>query len=487
MSEHEHKTDGVRTEDAICTVLRRRKFARNVEFLEVVTNDARLVSRFTKDGSAMHRMCIYITSTPGCHVGDVVSVSGEMEIGHANNWRKGFAADKITVLTNWDAKTFGTFYYEPNYEPNESDKEHFTTEHFPVAMLQTPVHDVARVYAYMAELLPPDWHCRISTTVLSRSDDRIVCVYQPKTETEENKENDQLSVEAHRVTSLLQKDVILPVVVSRMYAFPTAAAERAVFHFPSEATAWTADCLPKDARVRLQMFPKTVFKEVVECEQGARITWAPKNHTHLLSVVSANGLWWASIVETNQKIVSFHDLSFRKNAVCRAKHKLSEVFLRSKWDLSPLKGSTAIDIGASPGGWSLCLQEAGCHKVFAVDSGLLQVKEVEIEHFPMKGDEAIALLKSKDTPPRISAYVCDANVPPEDSISMLESCSSLLVNGAFVVVTFKNTYRNKKSWHASKETQKGLFEGLCSDVREIHLMSNTPNETTLFGKFKKPS
>ena len=55
----------------------------------------------------------------------------------------------------------------------------------------------------------------------------------------------------------------------------------------------------------------------------------------------------------------------------------------------------AIDVGASPGGWTTCLVQSGCGAVIAVDPGALYLpRAVElsgrVEHMQMKIEEVCA-------------------------------------------------------------------------------------------------
>lgn len=167
----------------------------------------------------------------------------------------------------------------------------------------------------------------------------------------------------------------------------------------------------------------------------------------------------------------------------------------------------AIDIGASPGGWSYCLaQEFHTKLTIAVDPAAHMhdlVKEYykltddnacggtpSIRHWKMKGQEAAEnlLLEAASSPPsaerRISIFVCDINDEMEKSVSLLEQLRDVLASPCLVVLTFKNTCRSKRAFEERKRNQMKKLERNIgvSNLQEIHLFANTKLETTVVGE-----
>ena len=126
--------------------------------------------------------------------------------------------------------------------------------------------------------------------------------------------------------------------------------------------------------------------------------------------------------------------------ICRAFYKLREVALRLGLRLEV---EHAIDVGASPGGWTTCLCDAGCARVTAVDPGALYLPPAlaasgRVEHLQMRIEAALPLLHERGGV-RLDLLVCDMNAPPEVVVAIAHDASPLLVDGAALVLTFKNS------------------------------------------------
>jgi hypothetical protein len=178
-----------------------------------------------------------------------------------------------------------------------------------------------------------------------------------------------------------------------------------------------------------------------------------------------------------------------ESAVCKAQYKLEEALRRGGWTdmgngANNFSQAVALDIGASPGGWSRFLSDRlGVGRVIAVDNGPVE-EGPGIEHWKMLGDQAIEILCQETPGVKLTFFVSDANIDPKLALDLLESAASLLMVGVTqVVVTFKNMYRTKKIWLEEKTTCFDRFEKMCLDgsAREVHLLTNTPNETTVLG------
>lgn len=223
-----------------------------------------------------------------------------------------------------------------------------------------------------------------------------------------------------------------------------------------------------------------------------------------------------------------------ENAVCRAQYKLSEAMIRTGvfQKSFPLDRQTyldsrgimfpkgpAIDIGASPGGWSVFLSSQGYSPVYAVDPGILTIdadQHKSIIHLRMLGQEAIQSLKRAEsyrpfdqesnnvrTPEmerpdnsaspgasfpskkRISAYTCDANVSTTSAVEIFQDSVSLLAPRSPVVITLKNFDGPKPVWMEKVRNAKKILDQYCDQGDLIHLMSNGLVEVTYIGWVKE--
>eukprot|EP01063_Lacrimia_lanifica_P013954 TRINITY_DN20558_c0_g1_i1.p1 TRINITY_DN20558_c0_g1~~TRINITY_DN20558_c0_g1_i1.p1 ORF type:complete len:645 (+),score=283.20 TRINITY_DN20558_c0_g1_i1:57-1991(+) len=187
----------------------------------------------------------------------------------------------------------------------------------------------------------------------------------------------------------------------------------------------------------------------------------------------------------------------------------------------------AIDVGASPGGWSYCCSTLfATDVVFAVDPAehmhtLLQPRLItakpdvaaavdalaqsgktdaqytgKIVHLHMKGEEAITkVLNPKGV--KVAVYVCDINADLEVAVDLAEKYAGISrADGAFnrnagpdlferpalVVLTFKNTCRSVKEFAERKAKAKEHLNQWLSNLQEIHLFANSAMETTVIGE-----
>lgn len=226
---------------------------------------------------------------------------------------------------------------------------------------------------------------------------------------------------------------------------------------------------------------------------------------------------------------------------CRAYYKMSEVVesvLPSLgWELRDLSSSDALamDVGASPGGWSQYLAEAGFSKVLAVDPGELQdsvLKDSRICHLqclvedPLVGTTLGELVKDPATPYKsLRIIVCDVNFAPWLAAKTLAkycfpwlegfgvcTCSNLSPSSssssgsshevpapqpAFVVLTLK-MMKHPKEHHIQRATEecKAIMVSAHQDKAKLscacpcscwsfsllHLAANSANERTLVCK-----
>ncbi len=154
---------------------------------------------------------------------------------------------------------------------------------------------------------------------------------------------------------------------------------------------------------------------------------------------------------------------------------------------------TALDIGASPGGWSFYIcQEQHALRVISVDKGDITIKQPwpsQLRHWRLTGEDAIRKLASREQVEHhnsIDLFCCDANICPEASSKLLVLCSThglLAAQGRFVL-TFKNIYRKKETWDQSViSCLEMLRNARFSSLQLFHLLANTPKEITVVGEW----
>eukprot|EP00435_Cladocopium_sp_Y103_P065640 s112_g27.t1 len=193
--------------------------------------------------------------------------------------------------------------------------------------------------------------------------------------------------------------------------------------------------------------------------------------------------------------------------------------------------SLALDIGASPGGWSYCLaKELKTRRVIACDPAAYMhpvVRNLEAEalreeflkdftseevkedakhlkhlnetseswrseaklcgqicHWRMRGQDGLQKLKAEEL--KLSLFVCDMNDDLESSCELLYRVfnEKLYEPPCLAVVTFKNTCKSKSEFQARKNAmiQKILNDGVLTQLQELHLFANTRMETTILGQ-----
>lgn len=247
---------------------------------------------------------------------------------------------------------------------------------------------------------------------------------------------------------------------------------------------------PAGAVLRLQTFPSRYQKTIADYLPEGMCH--PRDYTHVAQVVYIDGLYLLGICQPEECYIgNIVETSNGRltDSVCKAEYKLAEAFRRFGFEFGEKRDEmTAIDVGASPGGWSRYLYNEGVGRIIAVDKGEVDCSKSDgkIEHWDMLGQEAIQkLLEHEGHRESLDVYVCDANLPPPESLAMLRQASELIKPGAYVVVTFKNPYKRKADWYKAKELSFDDFSTICDHPTEVHLLANTPNETTVGGRWKK--
>ena len=443
-------------------------------------------------GQADNAMFPVIVKADVCSVatrvraGDVVTILGAMESDHAVSTlrrNKCFEAREIMLVEPWDMDRYGSFLYLGLGERIASDSQQTSADHTATATsplltacVQCQNDVVGRVHEYLSGKFPSH-KITLSHTPVTVSQDRLLLVW---------------GVPAGVVEAVLA-DPVLAYAVSRVYSMATGqqavgltvddAIERLLSH-PST--------LPSNATIRIHSFPKFIPMECIGSRFAAAhpsVKFTPKEFTHVLSVVYADGVFYASI-GVDEGCCGTH-LAQGVNARCLSVSKAAAKILEAttRFDLidavrSDTNGKVAIDIGASPGGWSYYLRLVrGCSRVLAVDMGRLADPVPDgVEHWRMKGQQAVdTLLESPEMSSSIACYACDMNCDLTDTVKLFLHALPLLTPGGIGILTFKRTIKNTVKWETLKtEGMRMLTECVrIAYTHEVHLIANTPNETTV--------
>ena len=200
-----------------------------------------------------------------------------------------------------------------------------------------------------------------------------------------------------------------------------------------------------------------------------------------LSVVSMDAFGVEGGITAEQRAVETGGPSASSSSVCRAFHKLNECAARCGLRLGD--AAAAIDVGASPGGWTCCLADAGVGQIAAIDPGALALPEPlassgRVEHMRMKAELAFEELERRGVKTLFDCYVCDMNDSPAVAVSTLELALPLLAPSSQVVLTFKNTFRRAADWRDALAASTERLSACATSVEVVHLLSNTAKEVT---------
>lgn len=332
------------------------------------------------------------------------------------------------------------------------------------------------------------------------------------------------------ISSLIQCEVTGPAVM-RIYAGNTPEA----LYFTTHPSLFTVLQSFQDAfaalaeqveSMRLHVFPKNMTQPILDAlssQQALSCRWQPRNATHILNIFLSDGMWLLSLVAVSDGFVGDLRDSSKMTAnseICRANAKIREIFYRNAFfghaRTTERRFGLAVDVGASPGGWTAYLAKISDH-VIAVDRGMLTQQTENVSHWCVLGQHAISLmiaLRECETaasesetaataaatatallPPGhtltslqhltkpIDVYTCDANISPVISVSLFIQAlqAGLLAKRCLFIITLKNIF-GKKGFAVAVEECMALLSGKgFEDVKLEHLLANTPNETTVSG------
>ena len=172
--------------------------------------------------------------------------------------------------------------------------------------------------------------------------------------------------------------------------------------------------------------------------------------------------------------------------VSRAGWKLVEVFRRRPTLFVPNNASSfvAVDIGASPGGWSYELAALpGCQRVFAVDPGALtQPIPPNVTHLQQKIEDAAPELIAQGI--RVDCVVNDMNASPRMTVESLLALRKVIRHGAAVVLTFKNFVGGRAKFSKAIESALSQLSDVLDGMEVLRLFMGGEQERTVVGRWR---
>lgn len=166
-------------------------------------------------------------------------------------------------------------------------------------------------------------------------------------------------------------------------------------------------------------------------------------------------------------------LSRPKGQVSRSEFKLEELFRIQQPDLP--KGGVAIDLGASPGGWTRILRQYG-FTVWAVDPGQLDRRlagDREIHHVKMTAGQFLRM-----TDVIADLIVNDMRMDPDLSTrTMLEAATRLKPDGMMIQTLKVTPHHPRKLVRFALETLSDAYE-----MEWVGQLQHNRNEVTVVGR-----
>ncbi|OQR84138.1 hypothetical protein ACHHYP_13854 [Achlya hypogyna] len=228
---------------------------------------------------------------------------------------------------------------------------------------------------------------------------------------------------------------------------------------------------------RVFAYPGLLQEKLVQLLTESGISADPKVYTHELHAVHCDGEFHFGVVKRH------HDADEgqctddpRSHVPCRAYYKLEEALAAD----APFPPETrAIDIGASPGGWTEFLASQGA-TVVAVDPGMLTVTHPRVLHLPMLLEQALPQIAVMN---KFHLCVCDINIRPHLMAKLISSVTPYLHPQAKIVLTLKLSRRPTDAavQQAVDDVCRELGQA-CHRFVVTWLHANTINERTLFAE-----
>ena len=269
------------------------------------------------------------------------------------------------------------------------------------------------------------------------------------------------------MVATLAADPIVSLALRRAYVVDWCGRswDTAVSEARRAVEGFAAACSHIAPRVRVQGYPPSLEDTLIDelsATAGTAMSStdvmplhvAPGRADALVSLVFVDGIYYVGVCPATDPRVAIGVMSTKQQVaadcgavpLCRAYFKLWEAACRTgvipvlhNAEVVATTVRTALDVGASPGGWSQYLAAVG-FKVVAVDPGNVDTSLLSqgVEHLRMRGEAAISVLLDRGLARTFDAYTCDANVPTGVTASLFEATRPLLRPGAAVVISLKN-------------------------------------------------
>eukprot|EP00930_Biecheleria_cincta_P048605 TRINITY_DN33891_c0_g1_i1.p1 TRINITY_DN33891_c0_g1~~TRINITY_DN33891_c0_g1_i1.p1 ORF type:complete len:480 (-),score=64.01 TRINITY_DN33891_c0_g1_i1:490-1929(-) len=458
-------------------VLRKRARGKGLAFLDVLLPEAEpREAVFVLSGGDELSVDDVTSIKATVHTGDAVSVTGCWRRPPGDRDDVGFYLQKLEMVEA-HAEVHGVSthfcWQRPDYGPDDL-RCRITAS----VVLQCSGPQVHRLAEYCREVYPGTT-CGVAAPQ-NRSPDRALLV-QPSPE-----------MTATTFVRDLARDVNVHGVLRRAFILEPVACltlADALARLLVLVEANGPDCI-----CRVQVYPRYLEQQVVQEFQRAACPLHLVSFTHVASLTWVGAMYAvgtapreALVAEDSQGLGILCAAQPKTPTVSRAYAKLAEALARSGWAvevaaLDPGPG-LAVDIGASPGGWSVCLASVWhCQEVWAIDPGQLAPDVTGIDcvrHLAVRWQDGLADLRAAARP--VDVLVCDANMSCDQTLDMLEAVAPMLSPRAYVVLTFKNTCKTKHEFHELKCQQVTRLRALCTEVREVQLLANR-NETTMMAR-----
>ncbi|MGC8479275.1 MAG: SAM-dependent methyltransferase [Candidatus Micrarchaeia archaeon] len=186
------------------------------------------------------------------------------------------------------------------------------------------------------------------------------------------------------------------------------------------------------------------------------------------------------------------------SGISRAELKLIEAFDDFKINLK--SNSIAIDLGASPGGWSIFLAKKNMN-VIAIDQAELSLDKINsfnIKVIKQKDENINEIIKRKGSEEKqiihikkrfqdvdlgkikkASILTCDMNIDPKDAATAVLLFSKYLKKDAYLIFTIKCKTRYVKKY--IEETKDILSQKFV--IKEIKALPSNRQELTLYARY----
>jgi 23S rRNA C2498 (ribose-2'-O)-methylase RlmM len=242
--------------------------------------------------------------------------------------------------------------------------------------------------------------------------------------------------------------------------------------------------------LRLNVFPKSYVETIVDVLLQSGQKLSPTNYSHILAILkytdkSSNThtyrVGFAPAASGLDHHAAFERLEDESN-VSRAFYKIQEACERCGVKEWPQPTWNALDIGASPGGWSWYLSQV-VGTVYAVDPADLTISKPNIIH--LKG-QMLQVLPQLDGIP-LNMIVCDMNVDPEIAVECIFSVVDRLTLGGRIIWTLKYPKRALANIEKRLTSDIAVFNSKipsCDVIRTMHMVSNHHERTLVAVKVR---